>query len=115
MIHEFKLSTIANIDGGRVEEALNQAIKRVIADLEDRPGVTEARKVNMQIEFSPVTDEDGMVETAKVAFQIKDSIPTRKSKFVDMQIRKGQRLAFNDLSEDNIDQRTLDEGNSAFE
>jgi hypothetical protein len=108
-VHELSLETLGHLDDGRVQEAWRQAVRRAVADCEDRPGVLEARKVMLQFEIYPLMGEDGSVATIKGGFQVKDSIPTRKSKVYEFQPRGGLKLAFNDLSDDNVQQRTLDE------
>ena len=116
MLREFRIESLTELDGGRVVEAWNQALKRAIADCEDRPGVTDTRKVMLQLELSPSLDEDGNVESVKGQFQIKDSVPTRKTKKYDFEPRfqdGAKVLVFNDLSDDNVHQRTLDEGGEA--
>ena len=111
-LHEFKLETLTKLDDGRVVEAWNQALRRAILDCEDRPGVTEARKVILQLELAPTIDEDGNVDTVRGQFQVKDSAPVRKTKKYDFSPRlqgKSKVLIFNDLSDDNVKQHTIDE------
>ena len=108
-VHELTLSQLDALDNGRIVVAWQQALKRAVADCEDRPAVSETRKVILQTEIVPVLDQDAQLETVKVQFKIKDTVPTRKTKKYDMQPRRGQQLAFNDLSDDNVQQRTLDE------
>ncbi len=113
MLREFSLSDLQSLDNGRIEVAFQQALQRVLHDCEDRPGAGDARKVVLQVEVVPVCDEDGMLADTKVAFQVKDTVPTRKSRVYSMDIRKvggnKRQLIFNDLSDDNIDQKTIDQ------
>lgn len=106
--HQLSLESLAHLDDGRINEAVRQAIKRVVADCNDRPAVTEARKVNLQIECVPVPDETGQAYNAKFRFQVKDHIPTRKSRIYEAAMNK-DGLVFNDLSDDAIDQQTFPE------
>lgn len=108
-VHELTLSKLDALDDGRITIAWQQALKRAVADCEDRPAVGEARKVILQTEISPILDEDGQLDTCRVQFQVKESAPVRKTKKYDMDPRRGQILVFNDLSDDNVKQRTLDE------
>jgi len=108
-VHELTLSQLDSLDDGRIVVAWQQALKRAVADCEDRPAVGEARKIVLQTEIVPRLDEDGRLSTVGVQFQIKDSAPVRKTKKYDMQPRRGKQLVFNDLSDDNVQQRTLDE------
>lgn len=113
MIHEFGLGTLINLDGGRIVEAWNQAISRATRDCEDRPAENKPRKVTLELELTPVVFQDGAVlDSLKGIFRIKDTVPTRQSKDYSLGFRKrhGQaRLVFNDLSEDDIHQKTIDE------
>ena len=117
MLKQFDLSTISEIDEGRVLEAWNQACKRLVEDIEDRPGLDDARKLVLTFELKPVKDEAGNLDTINGAFQIKESIPSRKTRNYDFKpkIVNGQStLAFNPLSEDNANQHTIDEQGGEF-
>lgn len=108
-IEKFSLATLASIDQGRVREAFEQALKRCEADCKDRPGTDEARKVTLTAILVPVHDEGtGELESCNVQFQIVESIPKRKSKVYNMASDESG-LFFNELSPDQIKQRTLDE------
>lgn len=121
MITEFTLANIGALDDARVETAFAQALSRVLADCVDRPGVETDRIINLQMRVCPVISEDGDLADTKVSFQVTDRIPTRKSKVYSMDIRRtstngGHRrqLVFNDMSEDNFDQKTFDETDTSF-
>lgn len=114
-VHEFTLSALVNLDGGRVDEAFLQAIGRAIQDCEDRPHVDKCRSVEIKVEVTPIS-ERGLVEECQIQFKFADKAPVRESKKYGMTIRNrragsGARqkvLVFNDLSEDDPNQRTLD-------
>ena len=112
MLHEFSLPTLVNLDGGRITEAWLQALKRCARDCEDRPAVEKPRKVVLELSVRPVMDEQGGLDTIRGTFQIKDTAPARESKVYDFglrQIRGGDvQLVFNDLSDDNVNQSTID-------
>jgi hypothetical protein len=114
MKKELKLETIVKIDDGRIAEAWNQALSRVVLDCKDRPGCPDARKVILQMDVVPIIAEDGDLDTVTGNFQIKDSLPVRKSRQYEFDPKRNGMLAFNDLSEDNVAQRTLDELNEDF-
>lgn len=113
MIHEFSLPTLIELDGGRVPEAWNQAVQRCAADCEDRPALKKARKVTLELELIPVFSQDGHVlDSIDASFKVKDSAPLRETKKYNLALRKKagkHQLVFNDMSDDNIHQRTIDE------
>lgn len=103
----FDLAELSNIDGGRVAVAFAQALQRAVADCEDRPGEEKARKVMLQMELSPVVDEEGNCEGVNTAFQIKDNVPTRKSRVYNFGLKSGGRLFYSDESPGNVNQLTF--------
>jgi len=117
MLKEFSLADLKSLDDGRVDEAFKQALERVLGDCSDRPGADSVRKVVLQMELLPICGESGELEDVKVGFQVKETIPTRKSKVYSMDVRRTsgndgrhrRQLVFNDMSEDNVAQRTVDE------
>lgn len=107
-VYEFSLANLPHLDEGRLALAFQQAITRAVADCEDRPGEGKGRSIALVAEIVPVMF-DNHLDTVNVSFQVKESLPTRKSKTYNMGVRKGGKLVFNDLSDDNIHQRTIDE------
>ncbi len=117
-VRELRLEELESLDDGRVVAAFNQALKRAARDCEDRPGEEAVRKVTLQCEIKPLMSESGDLEDVEVSFQIKDTVPTRKTKKYTCAYRRlsqGTNLVFNDMSDENPNQHTLDEGNQAFE
>ena len=45
--------TVADLDGGRIVEELNAAIKMAALDVKNRPGNTKPRKINWTISLAP--------------------------------------------------------------
>ena len=45
--------TVADLDGGRIVEELNAAIKMAALDVKNRPGNTKPRKINWVISLAP--------------------------------------------------------------
>ena len=113
MMHEFSLETLVELDGSRICEAWNQAVQRVARDCEDRPAEKKARKVVLELELVPVFDHEGHVlDSCNGTFKVKDNVPVRQSKEYNFGFRKaaGQpQLIFNDMADDNIHQRSIDE------
>lgn len=111
MLVEFSLEKLGQLDGGRVLEAVTQAIRRAVDDCEDRPGVLSPRNVRLTLAISPVCDEQGQLDTVQMVCQVTETIPSRKSKKYSFEPRRsvnGVQLLFNDLSDDNVHQMTID-------
>ena len=110
-VHQLSIPSLAELDEGRLNVAWQQALKRAAMDCEDRPGEEKARTVTLQCELLPVlaADGSGQLESVKVTFQVADKAPPRKTKKYDMGLRRGGVLVFNDLSTDDIHQKTIDE------
>lgn len=107
---KFDPQSLLELDGGRIREAMCQALARCEADMHDRPGVKGARKLTLEITFKPVMGEDGDLDGADVTCQVKESIPRRSSRAYAMRADKRGGLFFNEHAPENPNQRTLDEG-----
>lgn len=108
-LRELNLEGLATIAGGRVDAAVNRQLKRAIADCEDRPGDKNPRKVVLTMLVRPVMLQDGAVTDVNVECEVSSVVPKYISKPVDCRLKAGQRAIFNDMSEDNVNQMTLDE------
>lgn len=116
MLHELTLKSLQELDAGRVYTAWQQALQRCIADCEDRPGVNKARSINLVCSVKPVMNDDGTAQDVKIQFKVTESVPDRQSRVYSMGVRKrsgDHTLVFNDLSDDNIGQRTFPEADEA--
>lgn len=105
-LEQFSLATLAEMDGGRIRAAFEQALKRLEADCKDRPGVKRSRQLQLIVDMEPVAD-DGELDSVNVTFRIKESIPKRESKPYNMQAVPGG-LLFNDASPEDVRQMSLD-------
>lgn len=94
----------------RIAKAFEIALKRAAEDCDDRPGEKRPRKVLLEAEFWPVADQRGDLCEVKGSFRIKSTIPSQRSKDYSFECRKGGMLVFNDLSQDDVNQKTFDEG-----
>jgi len=108
VVEKFQLKSLAEIDGGRIAIAFEQALKRVIQDCEDRPGDKKERTVNLSLTVKPVLDADGFLDDCDVQLLVSDSVPKRKSKVYKMAVRKGGHLVYNPESLGSVSQQTLD-------
>lgn len=109
MLQPLTLKTLPELGDGIVATAWELAVKRAAADCMDRPGDERPRKVILECVLLPVVGESAECESTSVQFQVKDTVPTRRSKVYDFQVRRGGLLLFNDLSPDNAHQRTIDQ------
>lgn len=109
-VHQLNLQTLKDqLDGGRLGAAWDAELKRIAQDCEDRPGDDKPRKVNLEVVMQPVKDEAGLCEEVWVKVHVTSSVPKRRSKPLRLGVRRGGMLVFNDMSEDNPNQRTIDE------
>lgn len=108
-VHELNLASLMEaLDGGRIHEAFMAELRRVATDCEDRPGDDKVRKVSLELQLTPVCDEHGQLDSLSGKFHVTSSVPKRRSKSYSFGFRQGGRLVFNDLSDDNIHQRTIE-------
>lgn len=114
MIRDVTLSNLGEMSGGAVSVQFQRHLARAFADCEDRPGDKTARKIVLEIEVVPVVDQlagDGLpaVIHADITCKIKSKLPDHVSKPTECHLRQGNRAVFNDMSESNVSQMTLDE------
>lgn len=106
-LQSLTIETLASMDGGRIGTAMELALKRIAADMDDRPGDDRPRKVTLEVAAVPVVAEDGLIDGAKLQVQVKETVPTRKSKVYDVGVRKGGMLVFQPMALDNHKQDPL--------
>lgn len=110
MIEKFEMKSLATIDGGRINAAFERELKRIREDCIDRPGLKRPRQVQLMVTLSPVMDDNGTdLASCNVQFQIKSSLPKRESKVFNMTADRRGDLLFNELSPEDVRQRTIDE------
>jgi len=102
---------LAHLDGGMFAAVVDGAIKRAVYDIADRITVPGPRKVVVELAFTPskINHADKEVEQINITYSYKESHPAKKSGTVNCSVKKNGTLQFNDLSQDNVDQRTIDE------
>jgi hypothetical protein len=103
----FNLKTLSEMDGGRIRDALDVALRRIRRDLADRPADKRPRKVRLEISLRPVA-EGRELRDVVVAFDIAETIPKLRSREYTM-IPGRRGLFVNELSPDDPRQRTIDE------
>jgi hypothetical protein len=106
-LEKFTLGTLAEMDNGRIKTAFEQALDRCRFDCEDRPSVEGARKIVLTVTMEPIPTDAGELDTVDVSFDLQERLPKRGSKTYNMQAVAGG-LLFNELSPDEVRQKTLD-------
>lgn len=59
VIREVSLDTLKELDGGKAWHAFQRHVRRAAMDCMDRPGDAKPRKVVLELELTPVTEDDG--------------------------------------------------------
>lgn len=108
-LRELNLEGMADFAGGTVEAIFNRHIQRAILDCEDRPGEKKPRKVTLTANIVPIILQDGAASDVEVDCEVTCAIPKHISKTVDCRVKVGGRALFNDMSESDVDQMTIDE------
>lgn len=107
-LQKFDLATLTELDGARIRTAFDQAVERLVEDCKDRPNVKAKRTLALSVSLVPIPDDDGELSSIDVDFAMKETAPKRESRTYNMlPARKG--LLFNEVSPDEVKQRTLDE------
>jgi hypothetical protein len=110
---ELKMRNLGDVDGGSLGVAMDQAIKLVTQDLEDRPALDSKRKVTLTIELTPVVDVNSSgahLESVISGWHVKPSIPPVGKASTVMTPQSTGRLAFHsDLPDAPEDETIMDE------
>lgn len=110
---ELSLDSVGNVDGGSLRIAVNQALKMVTQDLEDRPALKSKRKVVLTLEFEPEIDKNSNsihLENASFGWHIKTTVPAIGKDGCVMVPQSNGLLAFHsDLPESPDDETIMDE------
>lgn len=109
MIRELDLAGLSEFAGGTVDAAFRHHIKRAIVDCEDRPGEKKPRTITLAVRITPVILQDGAATDVKADCEVTSNVPKHVSRTVECRIKQGGRAIFNDMAEDNVEQRTIDE------
>jgi len=111
-IEQVSYETLPKLEDGRGVAAFNVLLKRAIHDCMDRPGEPKARKITLQIDLTPVVDQDLSCTEVKLQILAKCGIPDYATKVYSTGARKsasGPMLVFNNDSLQNINQGTFTE------
>ena len=103
------LSTLKELDMGKITAAFDHELKHVVKDCIDRPGDNRDRVVELQMRVVPDCDGSGIAETVTAEFSIKSKVPPRQSKKYQLQASANGVVTVNPESPENVHQGTLDE------
>lgn len=109
MFRSVTLENLQHIADGSVSMAFQRHIARAVEDCEDRPGDKKSRKVTLELEIVPVQLQDGSVTEVSMEAKVKSSVPAHVSRPIECKVKQGGKAVFNDLSQDNPNQMTIDE------
>lgn len=108
-LKKLSLAALAEIDDGRLREAIEQAIRACEADCRDRPADDADRTITLSIMFEPVVASNGDLDSVNTRFAIATRLPKKATRAFNMSAGRGPGLFFNDLAPDNARQATLDD------
>lgn len=109
MLYELSLDSMKHVAAGKVDAAVTHHLKRAAEDCYDRPGCDSAREVQITIKVKPQIDQDGLCESVNTEYEVSSKVPKHVSAPVNCGLRKGGKMVFNDMSEGDIHQKTIDE------
>lgn len=76
--NKLSLETLGQLDDGTVSAVVDAAIADMLKDCDDRPGLTKARKLTLEVSFLPVVDERSFVfKGVDISTTVKASVPAQ--------------------------------------
>lgn len=106
-LQKIDFESLALVDGGKINAALETHLKRASLDCQDRPGDAKARVVTCAFTFVPVMDQSGFCEEVKWDVQVKSKVPAHQSKAFSAALRRDGSFVFSEDSLENVNQGTL--------
>lgn len=111
----FDLTTIAEVDGGRIAIAFDEEMRGVVKDCMNRPGDNRPRKITLEVLLTPQIAEDGSCDSINGEFVLAHKAPSRRSRPINFVSNKQGHLKFHPDSPDNAEQRTIFDGQNGEE
>lgn len=102
---------IEALEGGRFVKRVNELFEQVEADFAARPMLKGKRVVTMTVTLDPEIDADAGMCYPHITCNVTLKLPGVRGQTVVGILREGGAIEFNDLSEDNPRQGTIDEIN----
>lgn len=113
---QLTISSLEELDNGRVAKAFQAELRRAVEDCMDRPSDKNAREVVLTLKLKPIAVTDGGVtdcEGADGEFHVKSKVPTRKSKSYAFQTNKKGHLIYSSNNPEDVAQTHIDDINPA--
>lgn len=104
------LTSLKQLEDGKVVLAFDRELARVVRDCVDRPGDATARKVTLTMIVTPDAYE-GVCEAVNSEFRVQSSVPVRRSRPYHMEVDARGAVLVNPASPEQVNQHTLDEVN----
>lgn len=106
-LQALKLKSLINFDRGYFEALVDQALEKIAADLNDRPGVKKARGLDISMDFKPNLAPDGTCDSVIVSYQIQTKTPPAVSKEMPLEIAASGEMLFRGMCPDDPSQLPL--------
>lgn len=103
-----KIADLSKVKNGLIDALFVAEMNRITQDLIDRPGLGNARKLCVEVCLEPVCGQSGHLESITARFEVCSKVPKQCTDDMSMLCGDGA-LTFNDLSPEDVHQRTLDE------
>ena len=104
-LKQFDLASLAQMQCGKVNEAVKQLMDQLKDDCIDRPAVKEARKLTLVVSVTPLLD-DRSLNSVNVECQISSKVPTRHTLPHNMTVDQGG-MYYDDLAPADARQHTM--------
>lgn len=114
MLKEFREFThIGELDGGKVQESVNIALRHVMESCANLPWVKKARELTIRVRLTPVAS-DNELDSVQVVVTVDHKTPCRQSSVTCMGVSRDGRtitgLSYDDLSRGDAHQQTMSLG-----
>jgi len=107
---DLNAEALGRLDNRRVSAAINHEVRRLVSDLQSRPGDDRARTLTIKMTLTPdLKDDLGNLETFKGEVNVSGSVPDSRSRPIQFAIGEKKGEAFFEESGGNPLQGTLDD------
>ena len=102
------LDNLNDIDP-KIQAAFAMHMRRAVQDCLDRPGEKKARLIKMDVQITPILDDDGGCSKVHANFKMRGKIPEHSTRDFELVAQRNGNLLVNENSPTNPDQLTLDD------
>lgn len=100
---KFDTDHLAQFDNGLLKTAVDRTLQTIIADCRDRGALVKARKLTLEIGFTPEPDGTGDVDRINVTYDVKAKIPALSRKHLQIGVRKNNMAVFSQDADEPAD------------